>query len=318
MRPVVALAVVLSLAALASAAVTDRNVQSPGRVEALARSGYSVAFGAAPTRVEECHQVALWSLVTRGVTRFGKRAPCEETSTGSGLAGLAVAGNRLLWLEFAGGNLRDWLLYTATTTARRPRMLRFVERDVDAVQPIRVGVASESVLPYSVDRTVIVLRANGSRLYRWQAPARVTNMTSYGSRVAVFVEGGRCFLLTPSGTVQRVYTFPRGAVQEFALGGIGLLVQLTGRRVQILRNGAVVRQLTVPLGARMRDFAEGILLYSLGGQIRGRKVRTGRDVLLRRAGLQAPLAQLEHNGLSYTVGRRVFSVAMVNVQAAFR
>ena len=33
----------------------------------------------------------------------------------------------------------------------------------------------------------------------------------------------------------------------------------------------------------MRDYAEGILLYSLGGQIRGRKVVGGRDVLLRRA-----------------------------------
>ena len=89
------------------------------------------------------------------------------------------------------------------------------------------------MLPYSVDRTVTALAPNGRRLYTWQAPARVTNMTSYGLQVAVFVEGGRCFLLSPSGTVRRTYTFRRGAVQEFALGGIGLLVQLPRGRVEM-------------------------------------------------------------------------------------
>jgi hypothetical protein len=62
----------------------------------------------------------------------------------------------------------------------------------------------------------------------------------------------------------------------------------------------------------MLDYAEGILLYKLGAQIRGRRVSTGRDRLLRRAAY----AVLEHNGLSYAVGRRVSSVAMVSVQAA--
>jgi hypothetical protein len=62
----------------------------------------------------------------------------------------------------------------------------------------------------------------------------------------------------------------------------------------------------------MLDYAEGILLYRHGLQIRARRVSTGRDVVLRLAGS----AVLEHNGLSYAIGRRVSSVAMVNVQAA--
>ena len=61
----------------------------------------------------------------------------------------------------------------------------------------------------------------------------------------------------------------------------------------------------------MLDYAEGILLYRLGAQIRGRRISTGKDALLRRA----TFAALEHNGLSYALGRRVSSVAMVNVQA---
>jgi hypothetical protein len=67
----------------------------------------------------------------------------------------------------------------------------------------------------------------------------------------------------------------------------------------------------LPAGARMLDYAEGILLYRLGLQIRARRVSTGKDVVLRLAAL----AVLEHNGLSYVVGRRVSSVAMVNVQS---
>jgi hypothetical protein len=62
----------------------------------------------------------------------------------------------------------------------------------------------------------------------------------------------------------------------------------------------------------MLDYAEGILVYKRGTQIRARRVSTGKDVLLRRAAY----AVLEHNGLSYAIGRRVSSVAMVNVQAA--
>jgi hypothetical protein len=62
----------------------------------------------------------------------------------------------------------------------------------------------------------------------------------------------------------------------------------------------------------MLDYAEGILLYKVGTAIRARRLSTGKDVLLRHG----TFAQLEHNGLSYSVGRRVYSVAMVNVQAA--
>jgi hypothetical protein len=132
--------------------------------------------------------------------------------------------------------------------------------------------------------------------------------------VAAFVAGGRCYVLSPAGSVQHTYTFAPGSVQEFALAGVGLVVQLAGGPVEIRRGAAVVRTSRLPPGARMLDYAEGILLYRLGLQVRARRVSTGKDRLLRRAGY----AVLEHNGLSYAIGRRVASVAIVNVQAALR
>jgi hypothetical protein len=320
MSPARLLLALLLVAGTAGAARADRSVMSPAKVVGLARSGLSVAFVSAQVGNEDCAHVELWSLVTRGVYRMGKKGEglCSEgPSTGAGVSGVAVAGTRTLWLEYAGGNQRDYILFTATTTSRKPLQVAFKSVDVDAAPPIVVGVGAEQVLPYSVGSTVRVLTDRGKRLYTWQAPGRVTNTTAYERQVAVFVEGGRCFILSPAGTVQRTYTFPRGAVQEFALGGIGLLVQLPGARVRILKSGSVVKELTLPAGARMRDYAENIVLYSLGSQIRARKVASGKDALLRTAGAQAPLARLEHNGLSYAIGKRVYSVAMVNVQAAF-
>jgi hypothetical protein len=314
MRTLVLAAILLATAAIASAAGTDRTVTSPGTVRALARSGSSVAFLSGSHAGHCGPNVELWTLATRAVHRLGRRTDllCRGApSTGSGVADIAVAGNRALWLSYTGGNLRDWLLQTATTTSPRERELEFREVDVVAPAPIVLGVASEQLMPYSIGPTVKVLRANGARAYTWRASGRVTNTTAYNTTVAAFVAGGRCFVLSPTGAVVQTYTFSPGSVQEFALAGVGVVVQLTGGRVEI-RNGAATRRLTLPAGARMLDYAEGILLYRRGDQIRARRVSTGKDALLRRG----TFAALEHNGLSYSLGRRVSSVAMVRVQAA--
>jgi hypothetical protein len=316
MRALVPGAVLLVGAAAASAAAPDRTVTSPGPVRALARSGSSVAFLSGPYAGRCGPHVELWSLVTRGVHRLGRHTDLlcrQEPSTGSGVTDIAVAGNRVIWLAYAGGNLRDWLLETATTTRPTERTLELREVDVAAPPPIVLGVASEQVMPYSVGSTVEVLKANGAKAYTWQAPARVTNTTAYGATVAAFVAGGRCYVLSPRGAVRQTYVFTPGSVQELALAGAGLIVQLSGGRIQI-RNGASVRKLAIPAAGRMLDYAEGILLYRLGAQIRGRRISTGKDALLRRA----TFAVLEHNGLSYATGRRVSSVAMARVQSAIR
>jgi hypothetical protein len=316
MRALVTAAVILVGAASASAAGPDRTVSSPGPVRALARSGSSVAFLSGPYAGHCGPHVELWNLVTRGVYQLGRHTDllCRQgPSTGSGVTDIAVAGNRAMWLAYAGGNLRDWLLETATTTRPTERRLELREVDVDAPPPIVLGVASEQVMPYSVGSTVKVLRANGARAYVWNAPARVTNTTTYGTAVAAFVAGGRCYVLSPTGAVRQTYAFAPGSVQEFALAGVGLVVQLSGGRIEI-RNGASVRKLAIPAAGRMLDYAEGIVLYRLGAQIRGRRVSTGTDVPLRRA----TFAVLEHNGLSYAISRRVASVAMARVQSAIR
>jgi hypothetical protein len=313
MRTFALAAILLAVATAAFAAAADRTVTSPGQVRALARSGYSVAFLSGPYDGHCGPRVELWSLVTRGVYPLGRRpdALCRQRpSTGSGITDIAVAGERVLWLAYAGGNTRDWLLFTATRTRPNERRLEFQPVDVDEPSPIVVGVASEQAMPYAVRSTVKVLTANGKKVYSWNAPGLVTNMTAYEGRVAVFVRGGKCFVLSPTGSVLETYTFPPGAVQEFALAGQGLVVQLPRGRIEI-RKGASVNTLTLPAAARMLDFAQGLVLYKIGNQLRTRAVSTGRDRFLRYGTFGA----LEHNGLSYASGRTVSSVAWVNVTA---
>jgi len=313
MRVSALVAGLLAAAAVASAAGADRMVTSPGRVQALARSGYSAAFLSGPYPGHCGPQVRLWNLVNGGLYRLGRHtdAVCNEgPSGGSGVTDIAVAGNRALWLAYAGGNLTDWILYTASTTRPTERQVEFREVDADAPPPILLGVGSERVLPYSIGRTVKVLKANGARAYTWQAPGPVTNTTAYEDQVAAFVRGGKCYVLSRGGRVTATYTFPAGAVQEFALAGTGLVVQLRQGRVEIHR-GASVKTVRLPATARMLDYQEGFVLYKLGKQIRARRVLNGKDALIR----YGTHGVLEHNGMSYAADRKVSSIAWVTFTA---
>ena len=311
MRILLALAVAAMTASVASGASADRVVISPGRVLGLARSGSNVAFLSGPYRGHCGPHVELWDLVTRDVHRLGRHTDdfCSEgASTGSGVTDIAVANDRVLWLAYTGGNLRDWILYTATPTRPTERRLEFKEVDVDAPPPIVLGTGSEWVLPYAVGSTVKVLSFNGRRLYTWLAPGEVTNLTSYGQQVAVFVRGGRCYVLGPRGGVLQTYTFRPGAVQEFALGGRGLVVQLPGGKIEV-HNGGRVQRFSIPARAKMLDYAGNILLYRLGGTLRGRFLFSGKDGALRTALFGA----VETSGLSYAQVYRVGSIAWVTL-----
>ncbi len=311
MRILLALAVAAMTASVASGASADRVVISPGRVLGLARSGSNVAFLSGPYRGHCGPHVELWDLVTRDVHRLGRHTDdfCSEgASTGSGVTDIAVANDRVLWLAYTGGNLRDWILYTATPTRPTERQLEFKEVDVDAPPPIVLGTGSEWVLPYAVGSTVKVLSFNGRRLYTWLAPGEVTNLTSYGQQVAVFVRGGSCYVLGPRGGVLQTYTFRPGAVQEFALGGRGLVVQLPGGKIEV-HNGGRVQRFSIPARAKMLDYAGNILLYRLGGTLRGRFLFSGKDGALRTALFGA----VETSGLSYAQVYRVGSIAWVTL-----
>jgi hypothetical protein len=298
MRRLLVLGLLLAVVPAASGA-SVRSVTAPAPVTALAADGLRVAY-ATGFSARDCNRVYVWDLAARGIRRLGRRTHCEQTSTGNAIAGLSIAGSRVLWVHYAGGNLRDWTLWTATTLNPTPRKLRERTTEADADAPIVVGPGDSSragdILPYAVEREVIALRANGSRRFAWTAPARVTALAALGGELAVATEGGRVTVLDGAGRELRRVSFPAD-VAAIRLTGSAVLAQY-GRTLQ--RGGDTW---ALPPGARLEDAGPTSALYVAGGTVRELLLAAGEHAERSRgAGTHV---QVEGSALSISSGRRV-------------
>jgi hypothetical protein len=298
----VKLVAALALAVLVPAAAAGSRIVAPGPVSALAFDGARVAF-ASGRSPGDCDRVRIWSPRTGAVVRVGRSTPCVTTSTGTGIAALSLAGSRVLWLHYTGGNIREWSLFTATVGAPRPRRLAFAARDVDAPAPIVVGEGDSragGLLPYAVDREVIALRADGTRMFSWAAPARVTALGARGQVLAVGLADGSIV----------VHDLAHGTSSELLESGPPTAVFVTGAGVaaQIGRtavfSGRATYSATLPRGAVVRD-ADGLrALYTASGRVEEIDFASGTTRDLGAGGL----AQLEGAHVA-TAGGRVVRVA---------
>lgn len=263
-----------------------------GAILALAATGSDVV-SAVEAKAPACPQIVLERHAVGETIRFPRSTTaCEAASTGTGIAGVATARGRVLWLYYAGGNLRDWLLYTASTTQRTPRRIAFVERPVEEPAPIVLGRADETDLPYAIGATVVDLSPNGARRWTWTAPGPVAQLAAGNDRVAVQLGDGRTFVVAKTGKP--------GAVQQLASGTIryaaaGVAVQ-SGTSVQL---GS--KTFSIGKQAQLVDLVRNLLVYVRNGQIRGIRMDTGKGALLARG----TLASLGSGGLAYVSGTRV-------------
>jgi hypothetical protein len=296
----VRLAVALAFVVLVPAAAAGSRVVAPGPVTALAFDGARLAFASGRSR-GDCDRVRIWNLHTGRVARLGRTTACVETSTGTGIAALSIAGPRVLWLHYTGGNSREWSLFTATESAPRPRRLRFVAREVDTPPPIVLGEGDSrgaaALLPYAVDRQVFAQRADGTRSFTWTAPARVTALGARGRTLAVGLADGRIVVHDLALGTSKEIVEP-GAASAVFVTGDGIASQ-HGRTVEL--RGRASYTATLPRGAVLRD-ADGLrLLYTVAGRIKELDFATGttRDVAA------GAYAQLEGGSVATAAGRVV-------------
>ena len=266
MRRMLVLAALFVLIPAAGAAPTA-SVTAPAPVLELAFDGWRVAYATGRSS-RDCNRVYVWNLLTKAVSRLGRKTHCEQTSTGNSIAQVSIAGTRVLWLHYAGGNFRDWSLWTATTTRPAPIRLRRVTREADDAAPIVLGDGDSSrlgdILPYAVDRTVIALRANGARRFAWTAPARVVALSALGGELAVATEGGEVTVLDGAGRVLGHESYA-SELQEVKITGNGLLVQRG--RVLELRNAGSPGLWTLPSAARLEDAEDARAYYVSRGKL---------------------------------------------------
>ena len=301
----------LVIVGVAGATTLDRVRVLPAPVTALDMTNQAVATATAWSP-GHCEAVDLWSPDVRARYGFQAPGPCPATSTGRGIASVAVTYNRVLWLAYAGGNDRDWTLWMATRTAKAPKKLRFASAPVDAAPPIVLGNAGELEFAYAVGPDVVILSDTGARLGSWHAPARVVALSADGvGGVAMLLETGNLVVLAPKNgraSVVTDYDYAPGEVRTFVTVPGGVAVS-TANDVE-LRTPAKTTPLGIDSGARVLGFSDGNLVYARGAEIRDYKRPSGDDVLLRH--VKPPfLAEFDRRGLAWVTGRHVcFSVRM--------
>jgi outer membrane protein assembly factor BamB len=302
-----ALGVFAAMLVLAGSAggATARSVASPGPVEALAFDDGRIAY-AAGRSAGDCDRVRIWTLSTRRVVRLGRSTPCVETSTGTGIADLAIAATRVLWLHYTGGNTREWSLFTASAAAPRPVLLHFAARPADAEPPIVLGDGDSgrlgAVLPYAFGRRVVALRADGRRRFSWSASARVVELSASPRLVAVAQEGGTVTVLDLSGRVVREERYAGGEIDAVKLvGGGGVLAQL-GQTLEYRPATGGTWSTVLPARARLVDVTRRLeALYVVREEVHARRLgAAGAKVVGRGA-----LAQAEGPWLATAAGRTV-------------
>jgi hypothetical protein len=293
----------------ASGAPADRTLRSSTAVIALGATAGDVAY-ATEGAGDLCGQIHIWRTATRATIVFPRPLRfCEETSTGTGIAGVTTGGGRVLWLSYTGGNYREWRLYTASVERPRPREVEFLPADAEDPSPIVLGRPAERLLPFAVGARAVVLRPNGSRAFVWNAGAQIRALAANVGRVAVLLANGRVVVLSAAGATLAEYSdYARGAVRSIRSSSRGVVLELAAA-VEI-RNGSGRTTVPLPPAARLLDFVENRILYARGRQVRAIRLADRTDVLLRTAGPTASpsvpvLAQLTRAGLAYVRGGAV-------------
>ena len=296
----VAAIVLLVLCVPVAGAASVRSVTAPAPVLALAVEGSRVVYASGRSR-GDCNRVRVWNLATRGVTTLGRRTTCAETSTGNAIASVAVAGARVLWVHYVGGNTREWSLWTASVRTPSPVRLRAASSDADAPPPIVIGPGDDSrlgsLLPYAVDRAVVALRADGARAFAWNAPARVVALSAFQGELAVASAGGIVTVLDGRGRVLSTERF--GAeIDAVRVTGSGLVVQ-HGRTLE-LRGGRVALYSLAP-GVRLAAADGDRAVLVGGGKVRSFDLDSGAGGVVT----SGSLADLEGGRLASAAGRLV-------------
>ena len=288
--------VAVLLAVLGAPPAGARERQTPGPLSSVAIAGAEVAYSHEYRR--GCHEIRHWDVALRGDRKVASHC-FASTSTGSGVAGAIATGDRTLWLTYAGGNIREWSLWTKGRLSRAKR-IGFFAADVDGPAPVVLGRVWEGSLPYAVGRTVIVLLPNGSRKFALTAPDRVVTLSAHGRGYAAVLANGHVVTISLDGKLLRDRTFEPGVAQEAVLTARGLIVK-TRKGLEII-NGDSSREIGLPAGSRFLGYSEGLVAYGTGNELRLLRTTDERSWLFKRLAPRFD-AQLGRRGLVYGSGR---------------
>lgn len=287
----------LALAAISGAMSSDHSTTRDARILGVAASGAFVAATLDEGKTE-CFHAEFWNAATNKATHLGKRVACQAPG---GIRGPSVIGNRAVWATNVGGNLRDWTVWTATTTSPVPRALATVQGiAADDPDPVVIGRAGAGIVAYAVGPNVTALRANGTTAWKQTATAAVRVIASgdtpgYAGVTGMIAADGSAAILDATGKVI-VKGISSGATDECLMksAAVGMAPGLI-----VYTRTSPATQFAVPKQAKLLGCAAGIVIYRVGPTIKGIRLSTGKMAALLSG---TTVAAISRKGLAWATG----------------
>jgi hypothetical protein len=318
-----------SLALVASAAGTTA-VHSPkvrhvhGTVKALAMDGNRIAYGLEPASTQ--NRIVVWNVRTGRSTKVSgpQTAQTGDSSTGSGLFGLAIAGTRVAWLANVGGNTEgDDYLFASSVTHPKEHKVASVQRTGDACSggppSVNPGCAGDWLLGLVGSGKVIALD-------RWTTapPPEVTDSASLnrlGKKLKPIATGAPPFLpldvdagriavlrslqdiglYSSSGKLLR--TISTSSVAGAALSGRNLVVLTATRTLELYstKTGALKKTFAARGTKAPRNLAVqgNVAIYTTGSAVHAVNLSSGKDRVVAEHRGGPLFAAIDGAGLAY-------------------
>lgn len=332
----------LALATGAAGAPPAAKVRpAAGPIESLAMDGSRIAFdvqGNLAPGVRRCNKVYAWNVATGSLVTVSGKGTCEAdiTSTGAGVAELAIAGSRVAWIVNQGGNSeQDDYLYTALLPKAKERKLASALRSGGGAydEPWVGGwigglTGSGPILAVNqwitaqggaLDTARLRTITGGLRTVA-SGPQTLQAASTDGKRIAVQREDGSVALYSSSGKLLR--RVQPATPSEVALGGGYLAVLTKANSIEVYSATTGKRLFTrhPAKGAASLDVEGGLAVYAApkagGRQLRTvhvLRLKTGEDTVLTTQARGVVDVQIEAPGIAYAVSTAGYRGAVVFV-----
>jgi hypothetical protein len=320
---------ILAAALPLSAATTpngasNRLLLAHGAVKNLAADGHLAALDVVTaSKGKTCHRIAFWK--GSGKARFVKAGCADRSTHDQNVTALALAGTRVLWVDYEYGNHAYCSLMTATPTRTRPVDTGFCSaEDADVFLG---GLAGDGQLLVfdswyeDLDGRVSdvgLYSLVGTKARRILSGAKARTVTSVSSGlIAIREAGGAVAAYRSEGSL--VHLFAVHALSA-KLDGARRLVVRTATKLQPWDLGTAVDLAPRPLQggklARFEDVQSGIAVYIVERAVHLLRLSDGHDVVITKAKAGPVHAQLEPPGLFYSTRNGVEFVPMATVRRA--
>jgi hypothetical protein len=303
-----------ALPAAVAAGASARTITLHGVVRSLSVDGPNAAAKTSfPSGGKTCNTAAVWRGASDHVMTLGKPECAGRTRRDLNVANLTIAGNRVVWTRYEFGNdAYCTAMLTATLAAPKPHDLGICDGS-DGNE--YYDFAGQGALLVTREYTVCEVDCGFDYTFEGEAYITLYQVTSELTQIGPLendthlwdVDSGRLLLaheatlevVTPNDDANAVFiSAPKAASQAFLSGDTVLAVTgktLTGYDAT---TGTQTASRSLEAGAKVDDFSDGLVVYTVKRQIHLLRLADSRDRRVRTVkGLVA--AQLDLSGLFY-------------------